>query len=245
LHAASSAGALSPGDLILCDVGGETPEGYTADITRTWPVSGEFSPTQRDIYVLVLAVQKAAVAGAVSGVNYAALHERAGRAFAEGLAELGILRGSSDELFESGAASLFFPHGLGHLLGLDVHDMEDLGDRAGYGSGAVRSLHPAFTALRLNRTLLPGMCVTIEPGFYQVPLLLERARADNAVRHLVNWDRLADFSDVRGIRIEDDVLITEREPEVLSRDAPKEISEVCAVVRSEGNASTSFSYRDL
>ncbi len=226
LHAERSDGALNSGDLILCDVGGETREGFNADITRTWPVSGRFSPTQRDIYQGVLDVQKKAASGVGPGVNYADLHLAAVRNVAEFLRDLGVLRGGLDELVQSGAASVFFPHGLGHLLGLDVHDMEDLGDRAGYGENQERDAHPTLATLRLTRVLKAGMCVTIEPGFYQVPLLLERARADARVAQLIDWQRLGSFSDVRGIRIEDDVLVSDGGGIVLSDAAPKEIEHI-------------------
>lgn len=226
LHAERSDGLLESGQLLLCDVGGETREGWNADITRTWPVNGTFSPTQRDVYQAVLDVQKRAIDGARPGVEYAVLHLTALRQMAESLVELGILKGSTDALVETGAISVFFPHGLGHLLGLDVHDMEDLGDRAGYAPGQERSHHPTLSALRLRRVLEEDMCVTIEPGFYQVPLLLERAKADPIQRELIDFSRLEVFSDVRGIRIEDDVLVRKSGPRVLSAGAPKEISAI-------------------
>lgn len=231
LHAERSDGMLESGQLLLCDVGGETREGWNGDITRTWPVSGKFSPTQRDAYQAVLDVQKSAIDGARPSVDYADLHLRAVRQMAEALVDLGILKGgTTDTLVETGAASVFFPHGLGHLLGLDVHDMEDLGDAAGYGPGQKRSQHPSLSTLRLRRVLQENMCVTIEPGFYQVPLLLERAKADQRVRELIDWKRLEAFSDVRGIRIEDDVLVGDQGARVLSAAAPKEISEIEALL---------------
>jgi Xaa-Pro aminopeptidase len=140
---------------------------------------------------------------------------------AEGLAALGILRGSASDLMETGAVATFYPHGLGHLLGLDVHDMEDLGDRAGYGVGRERSEHPCFRALRLDRDLEAGMVVTIEPGFYRSPLLLARAREDAVISERINWAVLDKYNDVSGIRIEDDILVTSHGAEVLSAEAPK------------------------
>lgn len=226
LHAERSDGLLEAGQLLLCDVGGEVREGWNADITRTWPVNGRFSPTQRDVYQAVLDVQRRAIEGARPGVDYAELHLTALRQMAESLVDLGILKGSTDALVETGAASVFFPHGLGHLLGLDVHDMEDLGDRAGYAPGQERSPHPSLSTLRLRRVLQQDMYVTIEPGFYQVPLLLKRAQENQQVRELIDFRRLQAFSDVRGIRIEDDVLVGETGPRVLSAGAPKEISEI-------------------
>jgi Xaa-Pro aminopeptidase len=122
--------------------------------------------------------------------------------------------------------ALFFPHGIGHLLGLDVHDMEDLGDIAGYDQGRSRSSRFGLSYLRLNRPLRAGMLVTIEPGFYQVPAILNDPKTRSQYQYLVNWERLAQFSDVRGIRIEDDVLVTESGSEVLTAALPNQASAI-------------------
>jgi Xaa-Pro aminopeptidase len=231
LHNESHRNPVAPGDLLLADVGGETPEGWAADITRVWPISGRFSPTQRAIYDVVLAAQRAAIAKVTPGTRYRDVHDAAKRTIVAGLRDLGIFRGDVDGLLERGAHSIFFPHGVGHLLGLDVHDLEDLGDRAGYAPGRTRAKTFGDCYLRLDRDLAPGMAVTIEPGFYQVPAIL----ADRAITGAVGADldraALEKFADVRGIRIEDDVLCTEGEPEVLTRAVPKEASEVEAVMR--------------
>ena len=173
LHNEEHTNLVSPGDLVLADVGAETPEGWAGDVTRVWPASGRFSTTQAELYDVVLEAQQAAIALVRPQVRYRTIHETAARRTLEGLVELGILRGSIDGLFERGAHTLFFPHGVGHLLGLDVHDMEDLGDAAGYAPGRVRSSRFGDRYLRLDRDLVPGMAVTIEPGFYQVPGILE------------------------------------------------------------------------
>ncbi len=222
LHSDRYDHAALAGDLLLADVGGETPEGWAADITRTWPVSGTFTSTQRAIYDVVLAAQHASLAVAKPGRRYRDVHEAAKRAIVEGLARLGIFRGEVDGLLERGAAALFFPHGIGHLLGLDVHDLEDLGDRAGYAPGRTRSPRFGDGYLRLDRELAPGMCVTIEPGFYQVPGILGDPRRTEPLGDDLRRDVLARFADVRGIRIEDDVLITEAGNEVLSALVPKD-----------------------
>jgi Xaa-Pro aminopeptidase len=127
---------------------------------------------------------------------------------------------------------VFFPHGVGHLLGLDVHDMEDLGDRAGYAPGRSRSSQFGLAYLRLDRDLAPGMCVTIEPGYYRVPAILADPALAPLVSRFVDRDALARFEDVRGIRIEDDVLVTAEGHEVLTREIPKSIDEVEAAVRA-------------
>lgn len=225
---------LESGDLLLADVGAETPGGWAGDVTRTWPVSGRFSPTQRAVYDVVLTAQERAIAAVAPGVRYRDVHLAASLALAEGLCELGILRGARPEsLVEQGAHALFFPHGVGHLLGLDVHDMEDLGDRAGYAPGRTRSSQFGLSYLRLDRDLAPGMAVTIEPGFYRIPAILESEAFRGLREPYVNVDALEHFADVRGIRIEDDVLVTEEGCEVLTADIPKTPDAVEAWMRGE------------
>jgi Xaa-Pro aminopeptidase len=143
------------------------------------------------------------------GVEYRAVHLEACRVLAEGLVSIGILKGDVETLLERDAHALFFPHGIGHLLGLDVHDMEDLGDWAGYSDGRERSPRFGLGYLRLDRTLEAGMVVTVEPGFYQVPSLLYDSALAKSVSDCVDWARLEDFADVRGVRLEDDVLVTD------------------------------------
>lgn len=221
---------LQAGDLLLADVGAEAPSGWASDITRTWPVTGRFSPTQRDVYEVVLAAHDACIAAARPGVEYRDLHLLACRVLAEGLVELGILRGQPDALVEQDAHALFFPHGVGHLLGLDVHDMEDLGDLAGYAPGRQRSDRFGLAFLRLDRPLQAGMVVTIEPGFYQVPGILSDPERRSTYAEMVDWERLEQFHDIRGIRIEDDVLITDDGCDVLTKDLPSTATEVEAMV---------------
>ncbi len=231
LHSNDYSGPIDAGDLLLADVGAEY-EGWAGDVTRTWPVSGKYSPQQRRAYEIVLAAQLAAIEGVRSGARYRDLHLRAARVIAEGLVDLGVLRGKPEDLVARGAHALFFPHGLGHLLGLDVHDMEDLGDRAGYAAGRLRSSQFGLSFLRLDRDLEPGMVVTIEPGIYVVPAILEDREicgpfdADGTL----NRSALDQLAGVRGIRIEDDVLCTEGAPEVLTKDIPKTVEEVEAAV---------------
>jgi Xaa-Pro aminopeptidase len=230
LHNQSYDNLLQPQDLVLADVGAETSNGWASDITRTWPVSGKFSPTQKDIYQIVLAAHDSCIAKMRPGVEYLDIHLLAASIIAAGLVDLGILKGNSADLVEMDAHALFFPHGIGHLLGLDVHDMEDLGDLAGYEAGRVRSSRFGLGYLRLNRPLEPGMLVTIEPGLYQVPGILTNPDFRNKYQNVVNWERLAQFSDVKGIRIEDHVLITESGTEVLSADLPTTLEEIEALV---------------
>ena len=231
LHNERHDGLLAENDLLLADVGAETPEGWASDVTRVWPASGRFSSTQRAIYDLVFASQRAAITALKPGVRYLDVHRTAGLEMLRGLIELGIFRGDLQDLYARGAAALFFPHGIGHLLGLDVHDMEDLGDRAGYAPGRVRSSNAGDRYLRLDRDLRAGMCVTIEPGFYQIPALLRDASETAGLESALDRKCLAEFADVRGIRIEDDVLVTSSGSEVLTSAIPKTVDEVEAAVR--------------
>jgi Xaa-Pro aminopeptidase len=177
------------------------------------------------VYGLVLAAQQAAIARCLPGVGYREVHRTAGRVLLQGLLELGLFRGTFESLWERGAHALFFPHGVGHLLGLDVHDLEDLGDRAGYATGRQRSTDPAERYLRLDRELQANMVVTIEPGFYCIPGLLQ-GPAFEALRPDIDLEVLARLRSVRGIRIEDDVLVTAGDPVVLSAEIPKRIEEL-------------------
>jgi Xaa-Pro aminopeptidase len=224
---------IKPGDLLLADVGAESATGWASDITRTWAVSGKFSSTQRDIYDVVLAAHDACIAKIYPGVEYQDIHLLAAKVIAQGLVDLGILKGNADDLVAMDAHALFFPHGVGHLLGLDVHDMEDLGDLAGYEQGRKRSDRFGLCYLRLNRPLRAGMLVTIEPGFYQVPGILNDSECREKYQDVVNWERLEQFSDVRGIRIEDDVLVTEAGSEVLTADLPTDADSIEQLVKCQ------------
>lgn len=223
---------LGQHDLLLCDVGAESPEGWASDVTRTWPASGRYSGSQRALYDVVLAAQRAAIDAVRPGVRYLDVHRTAGKALLSGLIALGFFRGELEELYARGAAALFFPHGIGHLLGLDVHDMEDLGDRAGYAKGRERVQSFGDRYLRLDRDLEPGMVVTIEPGFYRIPYLLERPSEVGELEGALDRSVLARYADVRGIRIEDDVLVTETGAEVLTAAIPKTPEDVEAAMRA-------------
>ena len=226
LHNEAHHNMLNKGDLLLVDAGAETAGGWAGDVTRTWPVSGRFSPTQRDLYSVVLAAEKKAIAAIHPNVRYLDLHGIAAKTIAEGLIALGILVGDPDELVNDGVVALLFPHGVGHLIGLDVHDLEDLGDRATYAPGRIRSTNPGLKALRLDRDLVPNMAVTIEPGLYQVNAILKDPERTKVAKDRLRWDRLAKYSDVRGIRIEDTILVTEDGHENLTLAIPKEIEEI-------------------
>jgi Xaa-Pro aminopeptidase len=230
LHNDRHDNALAAGDLLLADVGAETAAGWAGDVTRTWPVSGRYSPTQRDLYDVVLAAQKQAIAAVAPGVRYRNVHTLACQALAMGLVDLGVLRGNPIELVADGVLALLFPHGVGHLLGLDVHDMEDLGDRAGYAPGRTRATEFGLRYLRLDRDLAPGMAVTIEPGLYLAPSILDDPTLSKVAQGRLDRAKLATYSDVRGIRIEDDVLVTNEGADVLTQAIPKTRADVESVM---------------
>jgi len=231
LHNEAHGNVTKDGDLLLVDAAAEGPDGWCSDVTRTYPVSGKFSATQRAIYDVVLAAQRMSVSMVRPGTRYRSIHAEAGRIVVRGLVDLGILRGDVDGLFERGAYTLFFPHGVGHLIGLDVHDMEDLGDRAGYAPGRTRSARFGDKYLRLDRDLTPGMAMTIEPGIYVVPAILNDAELTAPFGKDLDRAALAKFADVRGIRLEDDVLCTAGEPENFTKEIPIAADDVEAAMR--------------
>ncbi len=224
LHFAPTARPFAEGELILVDAGAEVG-GYASDVTRTYPVSERFTGTQRDLYALVLAVQKRAIAGARPGVEYKALHLTASLAIARGLADLGLLRGSAQGLVERDAQALFFPHGLGHMLGLATHDA------GGCLAGREPGERPSLRYLRADLPLQPGYVVTIEPGVYFIRALLEDADLRARYPDAVVWERVDALLDFGGIRIEDDILVGEDGPEVLSAATPKSLDAIEALRR--------------
>jgi Xaa-Pro aminopeptidase len=238
LHNEAHHHLLAKGDLLLVDAGAETAGGWAGDVTRTWPVSGFYSSTQRDLYQVVLNAQMAAAQAVRPGRRYLELQGIAAKEIAEGLVSLGIFSGDPAELVGDGAVALFFPHGVGHLIGLDVHDLDDLGDRATYAPGRTRSTNPGLKALRLDRDLVPNMAVTIEPGFYQVPAILDNPERMKVAKDRLHRERLAAFRDVRGIRIEDTLLVTASGHENLTDGIPKTITAIESAMRTNGPAAT-------
>ena len=230
LHNHSYHHPLPAGGLILLDSGAESPEGYASDITRTFPVSGVFSGPQRDIYQVVLAAQLEAIRLVRPEVPFVDVHLAAARVIAAGLKDLGLMAGDTDEAVAAGAHALFFPHGLGHMLGLDVHDMEDLGDVVGYGGEGLRSRQFGLSALRMNRPLKPGYVFTIEPGVYFIPALIEKWRRERLHESFINYARVEEFLSLGGIRIEDDLLVTGQGGRVLGPPIPKRVDEVEALL---------------
>ena len=219
LHFAPTARAFGEGELILVDAGAEIG-GYASDVTRTYPVGPRFEGIQRDLYELVLGVQERAIRGAKPGMEYRELHLAASVETAQGLIDLGVLRGDAEGLVERDAQALFFPHGLGHMLGLATHDA------GGCLEGRIPSERPTLRYLRADLPLQPGYVVTIEPGVYFIRALLEDPDLRRRYRDDVDWERVDGLLDFGGIRIEDDVLITEEGAEVLSAATPKSLDAI-------------------
>jgi len=200
---------LEKGDLLLCDMGFESEMHYATDHTRTFPVSGKFTSKQKDIYQLVLAANNAVQREAKPGIPYRDMHFLAARTIAYGMKDLGLMKGNMEEAVNAGAHALFFPHGLGHMMGLDVHDMEDLGENyVGYGEEFTRSDQFGTAYLRLARTLEPGFVLTNEPGIYFIPALIGQWKKEGRFKDFIDYSKLEKYLDFGGIRLEDDLLIT-------------------------------------
>ena len=234
LHNHHHDGRCESGRLMLLDGGGEVPSGYGVDITRTWPVSGTFTARQRAAYEAVLEAQLASIEACREGTWYREAHDASSAVIARFLADEGLLRCAPEDAVQMGAHALFFPHGVGHHLGLDVHDLENFGDRPSYPPGMSRPDQFGTCYLRLNLPLVADWVVTIEPGFYVVPAILQDPTLRERFRQVVDFDKAAEWVGFGGVRIEDDIRITEGEPEVLTQ-VVKTVSEVEALVGTGGS----------
>lgn len=210
LHNHRHDGIITPGKLLLVDAGAESNTHYASDFTRTVPCGGKFSPVQRDIYDIVVACNDLAYDMAAPGVSYRDVHLAVAARMLEGLKALDLVRGDVQDMVTEGIAGMFMPHGLGHNMGIDVHDMEDLGeDLVGYDPGQRRSSQLGLGSLRMARVLKPGHVVTDEPGIYFIPALIAKWKAEGAGKDFINYGKLEKgYLDFGGIRLEDDLLIT-------------------------------------
>ncbi len=227
LHNHYHGNKLEEGKLLIIDSGAESLNHYASDITRTFPVSGKFTQKQKDVYQIVLKSQVETIKEIKSGIKYKEIHLLASKIIAEGLRDLGILKGNVSDIVENGAHALFFPHGLGHMLGLDVHDMEGLGENyVGYNDEEKRSSQFGINFLRLAKSLKPGFVLTVEPGIYFIPQLVEMWKKENKLKEFINYEKIEEYLDFGGIRIEDDILVTESGYKVLGKPIPKNIEEI-------------------
>jgi len=227
LHNHYHGNVLEEGRMMVTDAGAETQLHYASDITRTVPVGGKFSKRQADIYQIVLDANMNSIEAIKPGVKYRDVHFLAARTIVDGLKNIGLMKGDTDDAVEAGAHTLFLPHGLGHMMGMDVHDMEGLGENnVGYDEETVRSKEFGTAYLRLGKELKPGFVLTVEPGIYFIPELIDQFKAEDKFSDYINYEIVETYKDFGGVRIEDDVLVTETGYRVLGKPIPKTIEDV-------------------
>lgn len=226
LHNHYHGNVIKEGQLFLLDAGAETPMGYAGDMSSTFPVSPTFTSEQRDVYEVCLAAHNAAIEALRPGVRFKDVHLMAARMIFEGLGQLGFTKGNADDAVAAGAHALFFPCGLGHLMGMDVHDMENLGEQwVGY-AGEAKSTQFGLKSLRLGMSLQEGNVLTIEPGIYFIPQLIQRWQQEKTNAEFLNFDKISRYLNFGGVRNEEDVLITANGHRVLGEPLAKSIAEV-------------------
>lgn len=227
LHNHYHGNRMKAGDLVVNDSGAESALHYAGDITRTIPIGGKFDPRQREVYEIVLEAQQKAIAACQPGVEFRSVHLLACKRLASGLKALGLMKGDVGEAVSAGAHALFFQCGLGHMMGLDVHDMEGLGEEyVGYTEAIQRNPQFGIRSLRLARALEPGFVLTVEPGLYFIPQLIDRWKAENKFPQFINYEAVDKYRGFGGIRVEDNILVTETGNRVLGKPIPKTIEEV-------------------
>ncbi len=213
--------------MVVVDAGCESGLHYSSDITRTFPVGGKFSQRQKEIYLIVLKANLSATTAVKIGVPFRDIHLLAATEIVKGLNALGIMKGDVREAVNKGAHTLFFPHGLGHPLGLDVHDLEGMGESlVGYDNEVTRSREFGLAFLRFGRKLQKNFVMTIEPGIYFIPELIDIWKNENKLAEFINYDTVETYRDFGGVRIEDDILVTENGARVLGRPIPKTIDDI-------------------
>lgn len=227
LHNPNYVNTLENGRFLVADIGAESSNHYASDITRTIPVGRSFTRLQRNIYEIVLKANLEAIEAVQPHIPFREIHLKAARVIVEGLKALGIMKGDPQEAVQAGAHALFFPHGLGHMMGLDVHDMECLGeDYVGYSDSYPRSSQFGLNRLRLAKPLEAGHVVTIEPGIYFIESLIDRWRQEGKHKDFINYDQIDPYLGLGGVRLEDDILVTESGHQVLGPPIPKSIKEI-------------------
>lgn len=227
LHNHNHSQLLEKGRLLITDAGAESALHYASDFTRTTPVGGKFTTKQREIYDIVLAANNTATSLIKPGVTYLSVHLEVAKVIATGLKSLGLMKGDVDEAVKNGAHALFFPHGLGHMMGLDVHDMEDLGQIYVGFDEEIQPVKQFGTGyLRLGRRLQPGFVITNEPGIYFIPALIDKWQAEKINASFINFDKVNEYRGFGGIRIEDDILVTETGGRILGERVPVTAEEI-------------------
>ena len=229
LHNHDYSHRIKEGDMLLIDAGARLENGYCGDMTTTHPVSGKFTEQQKDFYNLLMAMYDKAESLIKPGITYMEVHLAACKVLAEGMIERGILKGDADEIVKNGVHALFFPCGLGHMMGLDVHDMENIGEPIVGYNGAEKSTQFGLSSLRLGRTLEEGFVFTVEPGIYFIPELTAKWKSENKFMEYVNYDELEKYLDFGGMRYEGDYLVTKDGYIRLGEPMPKYADEIEAV----------------
>ena len=230
LHNHYHGNQMKNGDIAVNDSGAESATHYASDITRTIPVGGKFSQRQREIYAIVLEAQTKAIEAVKPDIEFRDIHRLASEVLVSGLKDLGFVKGNVEEAVQAGVHTLFFQCGLGHMMGLDVHDMENLGeDYVGYTDTIKRNPEFGWRSLRLGKALEPGFVVTVEPGIYFIPELINRWKAERKHDPYIDYDTVEKYMDFGGIRIEDDILVTEQGCRVLGKPIPKALDDVEAM----------------
>ena len=232
LHNSIYNNKISDGDLLLNDSGANSALNYASDITRTFPANGKFSTQQKEIYLIVKEMQETVIKQLKPGVSFKEMHKLSAYIGIKRLKEIGLLKGSCDEALAKGVYGLFYPHGLGHMLGLDVHDMESLGeDMVGYSEKVKREAEFGISFLRLGKNLETGFCITVEPGIYFIPELFYQWEKEKKYNHLINYEKFKSYLNFGGIRIEDNIYINQTGSENLSSFIPKQIDEVESIMQ--------------
>lgn len=230
LHNHYHGNRIREGQMLLCDAGAETSRHYAGDLTRTVPVGKKFTPRQKEIYETVLQSMDHAIGLLRPGITFKEVHTQACIQLMKGLQQIGLIKGDAAEAVANDVHTLFFQCGLGHMIGLDVHDMEDLGEQyVGYSEDLKKGTTFGWKSLRLGKALKAGFTLTIEPGIYIIPELIDRWKAENKHASFVNYTLLEEYRQFGGIRIEDNYLITENGSRKLGKDLPKTLQEIEAL----------------
>ncbi|WP_276501980.1 aminopeptidase P family protein [Terrimonas pollutisoli] len=227
LHNHPTSRVLKKGELVLCDAGAETAMHYAGDLTRTFPVDKKFTPVQKEVYDIVLKAEEAAAKALAPGKFFKDIHFLAAEHLVDGLKQMGLMKGDAKEAVQQSAHALFFPCGLGHMMGLDVHDMEDLGEQyVGYTDDLKKSTLFGLKSLRLGRALEPGFVLTVEPGIYFIPELIDLWEGQKKFTDFINYEKLAPFRNFGGARVEENFLITEKGTQLLGEPLIKTTEEI-------------------
>lgn len=235
LHNHYHGNVLKEGRMMLVDCGAESVSNYCCDYTRTMPISGKFTTKQKEIYDIVLAANTRAFELASPGHLYRDIYISSAKILIDGLKALGLMQGDTDEAVAVGAQAMFMPHGLGHQMGLDVHDMENIGENyVGYDAETLRSSTPGLSSLRMGKRLKSGMVMTVEPGIYFIPDLIYKWEKEGLGRGFINFKKVREYLDFGGIRLEDDILITETGNRMLGTQRPPITTDEVEAITGKG-----------